>query len=578
MATDPHLLALGGALERERRALVVEHEATQALPLSTRRALGFSVYPMVVDAVELRSRGRVNVVLRGADVGDAFTAGDLVTLAPVGRPNEGVAGRVEGVEESTIELRLAEAPEGSGPWCVSRRLDFAWLDGQVQALLQAADRRSPLTDLLLGYERPYRPDPREHNAFRTLDPAQRSAAELALGATEIGLVHGPPGTGKTRTLVAILEALVELGERPWALAESNAAVDQLALKARSAGLDVVRLGVSARIGSDVQPLTLEWRILHGSRAEVIRSLMRQASRATGPEGIELRDAIRSEWAVAKREVLGAADVLAMTLGSLATRGRDLAAPRTAVVDEASQIMEPALWLLAGKVKRMILAGDPMQLGPVVRSRDPLLERSLLRRLVEGGFCFPMLVQQYRFNDDLLALCAPTYGNQLISHPSVATAKESPAARWVDTAGMGFDEEPDAAESFHNPGELQLLQRLYGTLVAEGVSPGDVGVVTPYRGQVLRLRAALPGVEVGSVNAFQGREKRIILASFVRSNPEMALGFVADPRRLNVTVTRARERLILVGDSATLGANPHYQRVIDAIAGLGGYQTGWEFID
>ncbi len=578
MATDPHLLALGAALERERRAVLVEHESFQALPLATRRAVGFSSYPLVVDALELRSRGRVNVVLRGTDVGDAFHPGDPVTLAPVGRPNDGLVARIEGVDDATIELRLAEVPEGSGPWCVSRRLDFAWLDGQVQAIQTGAERRTPLTDLLLGYERPYRPDPREHGAFRKLDSAQRAAAELALGATEIGLVHGPPGTGKTQTLIAILEALVETGERPWALAESNAAVDQLALKARTAGLDVVRLGVSARIGSEVQPLTLEWRILHGSRAEVIRSLMRQASRASGPEGVELRDAIRSEWAVAKREILGAADVLAMTLGSLATRGRDLAAPRTAVVDEASQIMEPALWVLAAKVKRMILAGDPMQLGPVVKSRDPLLERSLLRRLVDEGFCFPMLVQQYRFNDELLGLCAPTYGGQLVSHPSVATSTLSPAARWIDTAGMGFDEEPDAAESFHNPGELQLLQRLYAELVAEGVLAGDVGVVTPYRGQVLRIRAALPGVEVGSVNAFQGREKRVILVSFVRSNPEQTLGFVADPRRLNVTVTRARDRLILVGDSATLGANPHYQRVIDTIAAQGGYQSGWEFMD
>ncbi|MSQ00977.1 MAG: hypothetical protein EXR71_03665 [Myxococcales bacterium] len=578
MATDPHLLALGAALERERRALQLEHEAAQALPLATRRALGFSAFPLVVDAVELRSRGRVNVVLRGAEVADAFAPGDPVILAPLGRPNEGVAGRVEGVDEATIELRLADAPVGSGPWCVSRRLDFTWLDGQVQALLHAADRRTPLTDLLLGYERPYRPDPREHGAFRTLDPAQRAAAESVLGATELGLIHGPPGTGKTQTLVAVLQALVELGERPWALAESNAAVDHLALRARAAGLDVVRLGVSARVGSQVQALTLEWRILHGSRAAVIRSLMRQASRASGPEGIELRDAIRSEWAVAKREVLGAADVLAMTLGSLATRGRDLTAPRTAVVDEASQITEPALWALAAKVKRMILVGDPMQLGPVVKSRDPTLERSLLRRLVDGGFCFPMLVQQYRFNDELLALCAPTYGGQLRSHPSVATATASPSARWVDTAGMGFDEEPDAAESFHNPGELQLLQRIHATLLAEDVPAGDVGIVTPYRGQVLRLRAALPGVEVGSVNAFQGREKRVVLVSFVRSNADRALGFVADPRRLNVTVTRARERLILVGDSATLGAHPHYQRLIDTIAALGGYQSGWELME
>lgn len=558
--------------------MIAEHEALRAQPFAARRAAGFSLGPLTIDATELRSRGRVNVVLRGSELEGSFTAGDPVVLGPVGRPDEGLAGRIEGVEESAVEVRVGDVPVGPGPWALSRRLDFTQLDGQLDALARAGDKRTPLGDLLLGYERPYRPDPYDHVAFEGLDPSQRAAAELVLGATEIGLLHGPPGTGKTETLARVLVALRELGERPWALAESNAAVDHLALRARAAGLDVVRLGVSARITSAVQPLTLEWRILNGPRAEVIRTLMRQAARTQGPEGVELRDAIRAEWAAAKREVLESADVLAMTLGTLQTRGRDLVAPRTAVVDEASQIMEPALWSLVGRVKRLLLAGDPHQLGPVVKSRDPLLERSLLQRLVEGGFTFPMLEVQYRFNDELLALCAETYGGRLRSAPSVAAAAVSPAATWLDTAGMGFDEERDGTESLHNPGELRLLTRLWEELRAEGVAPADVGVVTPYRAQLLRVRAALPELEAGTVNAFQGREKRVILASFVRSNPEQELGFLADPRRLNVTVTRARERFCAVGDAATLGAHPLYQRLIDQIAAGGGYRSGWELAD
>jgi hypothetical protein len=573
-----HLDQLRVALDRERAAQEAEHAELSRLPLAARRAIGFSLFPLTLHTTELRSRWRVNVVLRGDQLGGAFTAGDPVLLAPLGKPDVGMPARVEGAAEHELELRVADIPDGPGPWCVSRRLDFARLEDMQAALVRAERLTGPLVGLLLGHESPWRPDPLEHPALARLNPSQRSAAELVLGTTEIGLLHGPPGTGKTETLVAILRALRDLGERPWALAESNAAVDHLALRASDAGLDVVRLGVSARIGSEVQKLTLEWRILNGARAEVIRGLMRQASRTTGPEGWELRDAIREEWAVAKREILASADVLAMTLDTLATRGRSLPVPRTAVVDEASQVMEPALWPLVGRVKRLLLAGDPLQLGPIVKSRDPLLDRSLLGRLVDAGFHFPMLETQYRMNDELLALCAPTYGGRLRSDPSVATAAHHPAAEWIDTAGMGYDEETDGVKSWHNPGELALLRKVWSALEAEGVRPEDVAVVTPYRGQVQRIQAALPRLAAGTINAFQGRERRVVLASFVRSNTDQQLGFVADPRRLNVTVTRARERFIAIGDSATLGASPHYQRVIDTIAAGGGYRSGWEMAD
>ncbi len=573
-----HLAQLRAALERERQAVITEHTQLSAQPMAARRATGFSLFPLTLDTTELRSRRRVNVVLRGGDLADTFAPGDPVVLAPLGKPDTGMPARVEGSDEQAIELRVADIPEGPGPWCVSRRLDFSRFDDMAAGLERGERLNGALVGLLLGSEPPWRPDPLEHRAFEKLNPAQRGAAELLLGTTDLGLLHGPPGTGKTETLVALLLALRDLGESPWALAESNAAVDHLALRAHAAGLDVVRLGVSARITSAVQPLTLEWRILHGARADVIRGLMRQASRTTGPEGWDLRDAIRAEWAVSKREVLESCDVTAMTLGTLATRGKSLAAPRTALVDEASQIMEPALWPLVGRVKRLILAGDPHQLGPVVKSRDPLLERSLLARLVAGGFHFPMLEVQYRMNNELLALSAHTYADLLRSDPSVANPTHSPAAEWVDTAGMGFDEETDGAHSFHNPGELRLLRRVWAELQGAGVRAEDVGVVSPYRAQVLRIQAALPMLETGSVNAFQGREKPVIIASFVRSNPEQQLGFVADPRRLNVTVTRARHRFIAIGDSATLGASPHYQRVIDTINNGGGYRSGWEMED
>ena len=578
-----HLTRLIVALDAERDALVREDASLRAMSVPQRVAAGAALSPLDIVTTEHRSRSRVNVLLRGKNLHDGFSPGEPVILGPVGRPDGGVHGRFEGGDDSTIELRVETAPEGKGPWAVVRRLDMTLLEAQKGALQRAMLKSSPLRSLLLGHEPPYKPDPLEHPALAGLDPAQRRAAEIALGATEIGLLHGPPGTGKTQTLAAMLVALVDMGERPWALADSNAAVDQIALRAAASGLDVVRLGVSARVGSAALPLTLEHRILNGPRASVLQTLRRDRTRA-GPDTVrEVDDAIREEWQAAKREILTNAQVIAMTLASVQTRGADLPNPRSAIIDEASQVQEPSIWLVAGRVKRLILAGDPQQLGPVVKSQHPALERSLLTRLVDAGFQFPMLTTQYRMCQAINDAVSPTYGGRLVAHASVADRMIEALAppwtdtpiRFLDTAGMGFEEEREDSGSLHNPGELDFISRILGELEAGGIALERVAVVTPYSAQLARIRERHPSVESGTVNAFQGREKDIILASFVRSNDAQELGFVHDPRRLNVTISRARQLFIGVGDAGTLGVSKPMQELIDRAAAGGGYISGWE---
>ncbi len=585
MPAPDHLSRLATGLDAERAALTAEDGALRALPILERVAAGAALAPLDIVTTEHRSRGRVNVLLRGRDLHDGITPGEPVFLGPVGRPEAGVRGRYEGGDDGTVELRVEAEPQGRGPWAVVRRLDLQGLDALREAVSGASSPRkaSELARLLLGHDAPYRPDPLDHPLFSTLDASQHQAAAAALGATAIGLVHGPPGTGKTRTLAAILAALVELGERPWALAESNAAVDQLALRASEAGLDVVRIGVSARVGTAALPLTLEHRILTGPRAAVLQTLRRDRTRATGADIGAVDDAIREEWQAAKREILQNAHVIAMTLGSVQTRGADLPNPRTAVVDEASQIWEPAIWLLAQRVRRLILAGDPMQLGPVVKSQEPILERSLLARLVDEGFHFPMLTTQYRMHRVINGAVSPTYKGGLIAHDSVADRVVDVVAapwtdiplRFVDTAGMGHDEEREDGHGLHNPGEVDIVARVIDDLVAAGLGPERIAVVTPYAAQLARVRARFPGVQAGTVNAFQGREADVVIASFVRSNAVQELGFVADPRRLNVTVSRARRLFVGIGDSATLGTSKAFSALIERTYAVGGYMSGWE---
>ena len=267
-----------------------------------------------------------------------------------------------------------------------------------------------------------------------------------------------------------------------------------------------------------------------------------------------------------------------------------------MIDEACQTTEPGCWPPLLRCERVVLAGDHCQLPPTVVSRDAARQGfgvSLLERLVGlyGDRVTRRLDVQYRMNEAIMAFSsAEFYDGTLIADASVATHRlcelpgvraealtEAPV-RFIDTAGAGYDEErePDG-ESRLNPQEAALVGRKVRALLAAGVRPGDVAVIAPYAAQVRRLRELLPvsGLEIDSVDGFQGREKEAVILSLVRSNTENEIGFLADVRRTNVALTRARRALIVVGDSATLSALPFYRRLFEHLEAIGAYQTVWD---
>ncbi|HMK73685.1 MAG TPA: ATP-binding protein, partial [Myxococcaceae bacterium] len=222
-----------------------------------------------------------------------------------------------------------------------------------------------------------------------------------------------------------------------------------------------------------------------------------------------------------------------------------------------------------------------------------LSRSLFERLVEthGGAVHRMLLEQYRMNAPLMSLVSGEfYGGKLRAHPSVAgrtlegllsagAVLDAPPLLFLDTAGKGFEETREVrAESFDNPGEAALVLARVKALLAAGLPPDDVAVITPYRGQAAVLQAALDGtgVEVDTVDAFQGREADAVVVSCVRSNPEAEVGFLADLRRMTVALSRARRHLFVVGDSATLAGHPFYVRLVEQARAMGGYRSAWEW--
>jgi len=434
--------------------------------------------------------------------------------------------------------------------------------------------------------------PRASAPPATLNAEQRAAFELAERAEDLALVHGPPGTGKTTVLVEIVLAAAARGERVLAAAPSNLAVDNLVERLAAAGLDCVRLGHPARVLPAVLAHTLEAKAGRREEARIAAGLVQEAfalrrdaarrrgrrgpgrfseargkerdARALLAEARALED--RAEAAVIERAQVVLATLTGLDSGALGARRFDLA-----LVDEATQATEPAAYLALLRADRAVLAGDHLQLPPTVVSAAAQaggLGVSLFERMAElhGGAARVTLAEQHRMNERIMRFPSEAlYGGALRAHPRVAghTLDGEPLL-FVDTAGAGFEEgAPEGSDSRHNEGEAALAAREVERILALGVPAADVAVISPYEAQVQRLRQLLAshldaGLEVDTVDGFQGREKEAVVVSLVRSNETGEVGFLADVRRMNVAITRARKKLVVVGDSATVSRHPFYE--------------------
>ncbi len=584
----PHLEALAQAL-REENSFSSETLA-KALKgsLDERIAAGVSWPPMTVEELSWSRRGPRLLLRAGGSLHDGIQAGASITLSPPARP-EGLEGSLIEVDGHwvTVQLRNEDLPAWveQGRVVVSERSDPASLRLLLRALSHAEEHQSPLQQVLLAAREPSfaepaaKPSAPQHGALAGLNAAQAHAAQQAMAAGELALIHGPPGTGKTYTLAILAKALVAQGERPLALADSNAATDHLALAAESQGLKVLRLGHPARIRPEAKHLSLESALAKGPFAKALQ-LMDKELKTLAQKGHwrERRALMRERWALedqARAQAMEAAQVIASTLGTIMRRLDKLPPTRTALIDEATQAMEPSIWTIVPFIQRMILAGDPHQLGPVLKQPGNPLERSLVDRLLDLGLSMPMLQVQHRMSPQISALVQPVYGPEYrpSAQASMRHAGElserlpewaEAGVFFLDTAGSGLEEEVDpSSKSTRNRGEVKALALIYSQLQAAGIPPDQVVLLAPYRAQVDALKGhpQLKGLRAATMNAWQGREEEVILCTLVRSNPEGRLGFVADERRLTVALTRAKRLLVLVGDSATLTAHPRFNALI-----------------
>jgi ATP-dependent RNA/DNA helicase IGHMBP2 len=525
--------------------------------------------------------------------------------------------------DRVIRVAVTEPDDGlpdAAAWSIGPSDDHISRRRMLDALERAAsagrDRLAELREVLLGEREPAFTEPPELTPPDAgLNESQREAVAHALAAADVAVIHGPPGTGKTTAVAELVRQAVRRGESVLACAPSNLAVDNLLERLLAAGEPVLRLGHPARVLPALAARTLDALADDHPDARNARKLTKQAralfrqagryTRAKPEPGARqaMRQEARSLLADARRleaqaveQVLNRAPIVGATLTGLDSETLGRRVFDLAVIDEAGQAVEPAGWVPLLRAKRVVLAGDHFQLPPTVLSPAAAaggLAVSLLERVMAlcGQAVSRRLRVQYRMHETIAGFSAEEFyeadllaadavrGHRLCDLPGVqATPLTETPLRFLDTAGAGYDEEPEPdGPSRRNPQEAALAARQVRALVAAGVPAASVGVITPYAAQARLLRELLddPAVEVDSVDGFQGREKEAIVLSLVRSNAEGEVGFLADERRMNVALTRARRLLVVVGDSATLGGQPFYARWLAYVERVGAYGSVWE---
>ncbi len=622
------LLELERREERERLAL-----ERQALPLGELEARGLVVLDVELMETNVGLGGRDVVTFSRGDKRPLTTKlgpGDLVAVSPrkavIDDPPSGTVTRSTRASiQVAFDRPLPEwAQEGR------LRLDVTANDvtfERARAALssvagmdhgQARDRR----EILLGNAPPRFDKPKPIELSQPLNPEQLSAVQLALSARDFALVHGPPGTGKSTVLSEVAIQLAKQGKRLLCTAGSNAAVDHLLELCIDQGLSAIRVGHPARVLPHLQQHTLDLTVEEHPDRIVARGLFEEAfellgyarkqrtrgrsrdrfanAREASAEARKLFDEARKLERRAVESVLNSAQVICATCSMLAGTVLRNESFDFALLDEATQIVEPLALMAFLKAPTVVLAGDPKQLPPTIISMNAAqqgLGVSLFERLLQEGpddaKC--MLKEQYRMHEALMTFPShEMYGGALRAHPSVAkrlladvltpgVEVDAPPVLFLDTAGKGFDEsKAPGTESLVNEGEAELVLARVNELLAAGLPARELAVITPYRAQASLIRerfASRPEaeqLEVDTVDAFQGREKEAIVLSMVRSNTEQAVGFLEDLRRMNVAMTRAKRHLFVVGDSATLSAHPFYKRFLESVEALSGYRSAWEW--
>ena len=614
-----------------------DREQYQALIKNTsihqRRENGIAWYPIAIKEVELTKGDYINVTIERTTNKDEPHQLRFGMPAILFSNHDASNNQIEGIithcrgNQLKINIRTEELPDWSRDGKLG--IDLLFDENSYQEMFSALktcikkeeEPEERLLNILIGKKQPTYNDTIPKYKTEKLNLYQNNAIQQIIQANELAIVHGPPGTGKTTTLIQAIIALIANGTKKILVtAPSNTAVDVVSEKLHAKGVNVVRIGNPVRVSEELLSLTMDNKIAEHETNKNIKKLKKQANefkdmahkykrnfgkaerdqrKALFDEAHKIMKDVEQMEKYITEDILNKAQVITATLvGSNHYSIRHMHYDAV-IIDEAGQATEPACWIPILKTQKLILAGDHCQLPPTIKSFEAAkqgLSTTLLEKCVA---LYPqavtLLQEQYRMNEHIMQYSSTVfYNNQLLANEFVKQhllfSNDTPFT-FIDTAGCGFDEVVNGTQ-INNPEEASML---YKHLVAYVIALEqnttipfpNIAIISPYKQQIVtlqeylthvpELQAYLPNIKINTIDSFQGQEKDIIYISLVRSNADNNIGFLSDIRRMNVAMTRARKKLVIIGDSSTLCALPYYENLVTYSQSINGWMSGWEII-
>ncbi len=601
--------------------------------LKARRNEGVCWYPVSIDQTKYSEGEKILIkVTRTKEHKEShmFQSGKLVSLFSNAGKNSEQTHSLNGIvnyardHEMMITVNVDDLPD----WIQNDKLgvqllfdenSYVEMERAMKIVLDPQDDRLVyLKNVLLGDFDALFTENKEVVKLPQLNESQNKALSRIKNAQDVAIVHGPPGTGKTTTLVECILLTLKNENQVLVCAPSNAAIDLLSEKLIEKGISLVRIGHPARVTDELLTSTLDAQVANHQNYSDLKAVKKQTEeyrrtalkykRNFGPEEREQRRLLLTEVSRMRKEadqleyyiindVLSKAQVIASTLVGAANHNIRDKKYSTVFIDEAAQSLEPASWIPITKANRVVFAGDHCQLPPTIKSykaaQDGLIN-TLFEKAIKRNKVDVMLTEQYRMHKNIMGFSGKYfYKNKLQANDAVKEwlmfAEDQPL-EFVDTAGCGYFEEQDTeTRSTFNKEEADLVLRHFKNYFlsvdfSQQKVPVSVGVIAPYKAQVSLLQDIFKGVEedgmnlsVNTIDSFQGQERDVIYISLVRSNEKGDIGFLSDVRRMNVAMTRAKKKLVVIGDSGTIGQNEFYASFLDYVNEINAYRSAFEFM-
>lgn len=605
--------------------------------IEQRKKNGLTWYPVKINSEELGSGDLLHLEIERTSMLDKphqFSSGKNVSLFSNfhEEPYE-LIGTIKSVSKNNLKLIVHsdELPD----WCYDGKLglniqfdDNSYLEMQRaldEVIAAKHNRVAELRDIMEGLVPLKFEKVDEDILIPQLNLSQNKAVRHVLRVNDVGVIHGPPGTGKTTSLVQAIRLTLQSESQVLVCAPTNSAVDLITEKLMELGVNVLRLGHPARMAEDLLQSSVDGKIAASPYYKDVKNLRRNAEeyfrmagkykRVFGKEDAKQRAEFYKEAKNCIKEarlledfivdeLFKTAQVICCTPVTSTHRALNRKKFKTLFFDEASQALEPMVWIPLLKCERLILSGDHFQLPPVVKSLEAKkggLDQTLLDRCMEYKDAVVLLNRQYRMSTAIMGFSnAFFYKGELMADESVAANKLlhdadsylSKSIEFIDTAGCSFDEiqNPETLSHF-NPKEGELLFKHLQQLLLDYASFSDlpaleIGIISPYKEQRECLKEHLSDVDLSkqklhslsikTIDGFQGEERDVIYISLVRSNDKQEIGFLNDLRRMNVAITRAKKKLVVIGDSSTIGAHAFYKQFLEYCESNGMYRSAWEW--